>query len=157
MKCIKNLLLFFFFSLSGCKEKLIKEELRPSEEINYVFNLSDTIKKGESIDGIIYYSSDLDTITNSFHDTINYRIVTFLLYEPLAENEKKIVLKDSLRIRDKKIEIKDLLFTKTGKYRITGLITDVVLMNYFDSSGKRDSFRYINKKQEVEKEVFVIE
>ncbi len=170
-KILTFVLIFLLFS---CKKEIDKnamyKELKissenpepPYNQLKYRMTFPDTVQVNKSYHAIIRFESDFDTIIDPIQyidviDTTKIRTIIFYQFEPTKKPKENLILKDSIFVPNKEFLVKNIVFKEKGKFTFCGLINDEVVFEFYDSKGKRDSVHISRRKQQVFKDVVVID
>jgi|SRR5690554_2806503 len=157
-------LCIFFFSCEKKKE-LAEEIQQPSyNQLEYNFNLPDTVIVNKPYSATIEFKSDFDTIIDPVqinpHDPTTMRLITFYHYEPVQTSIKpgdNLILIDSTFVLNKSFEVDNIMFKETGEFIFCGLILDEIRYQGFTKDGILTSIRFEEQKQEIRKKVVVVD
>jgi|SRR5690554_6738033 len=159
-------LCIFFFSCEK-KNELAEEILQPSyDQLEYKFNLPDTVIVNKPYSATIEFKSDFDTIIdplqaggNALKDSIKSRLIYFYYFEPFKNTMKptELVLIDSAFVLNKYFELNNIIFTEKGEFVFCGLIKDEIMYRHYNEKGIRDSVHFDRRKQQVFKNVVVVD
>src|SRR5690554_1108997 len=137
------------------------------DELEYKFNLPDTLIANKLYSATIEFKSDFDKIIDPLQvgglvlkDSIKSRLVYFYQFQhiksPMKSNED-LILKDSAFVLNKKFDIDSIVFKETGEFVFCGLIKDEIMYNHYNSKGIRDSVHFDRRMQQIFKKVVVVE
>ncbi|MDN3706156.1 hypothetical protein QW060_03345 [Myroides ceti] len=137
----------------------------PYNQLKYKMIFPDTIQLNRPYEATIVFESDFDTILppvqiDAISDSTKTRLITFYQFEPIKspmKDENDLILKDSMFVLNKKFSVKNIVFKEKGTFTFCGLIFDEVMYNYYDNKGKRDSIHFTRRKQQIFKNVVVID
>ncbi|WP_448606647.1 hypothetical protein [Paenimyroides ceti] len=171
----KILIFVLMILLYSCKkdEEEIDKDLKitsenpqpPFRQLKYKMVFPDTIQVNKPYEATIVFESDFDTIIEPIQyieviDTTKIRVITFYQFEPIKspmKDENDLILKDSMFVPNKEFNVKNIVFKEKGTFTFCGLIYDEVMYNYYDNKGKRDSIHFTRRKQQIFKNVVVID
>jgi|SRR5690554_242414 len=162
----------FYFS---CKkeEKNITDEREIATEnqqsfydqLDYKFNLPDTVTVNKLYSATIEFESDFDKIippiqvSSALNDTTKTRVITFYRFESFKHTMKptELVIIDTAFVLNKSFDINNIVFKEKGEFVFCGLIEDRIMYNHYNEKGIRDSVHFDRLKQEIFKNVVVID
>lgn len=159
---MKSILFFLgtLFVLSSCaKKENVKEN--KNTQILYHIKFPDTIYKGESVNGEIYYSSEFEKLTKNFVKKDTVRTLNFYmnLTDNLDYNNEYLLESDDYfsAIDYKTIPFYDVSFKETGTFYIDGIILDRLYCNTFKKDKEGEYiFNMSEIKLRVKKKIVVI-
>ena len=137
-------IIVFFLALIylGCKDLSndSAKNLSPKKEkdkhgFDYRIDFPDTLYLNKLYDGEIYYESPMDTIIKKFFNPEEDRYVVFRCPPGNGYTFRQKSYIDSIgeyrfgAVNNRTIPIYDLIFSKTGNYKISGFVNDLVLLN----------------------------
>ncbi len=171
----KILIFVFIILLYSCKKdkQEIDKEFKissenpepPYNQLKYRITFPDTVQVNKPYQATIRFESDFDTIIEPIQyinkiDSTKSRIITFYYFDhiksPMKE-ENDLIIKDSMFIPNKEFLVKNIVFKEKGTFTFCGLIYDEIMYNFYDNKGKRDSVHFARKKQQIFKDVVVID
>jgi len=133
------------------------------DELEYKFNLPDTVIVNKPYQATIEFKSDFDSIIDPVqinpHDSTKVRLITYYRYEPVRSPMKSIgelIKIDSTFVLNKNFEI-SIVFREKGEFIYSGLIKDVIMHNHYNERGIRDTVSFEEFKQQIHKKVIVVE
>ncbi len=173
-KILTFVLILFLFSCKKEKdENAMYKDLKissenpepPYNQLKYRITFPDTVQVNKPYQATIRFESDFDTILppvqiDAVSDSTKTRLITFYHYVPVKpsmKNENDLILKDSTFIPNREFLVKNIVFKEKGTFTFCGLIYDEIMYNFYDNKGKRDSVHFARKKQQVFKDVVVID
>src|SRR5690554_8028482 len=133
------------------------------DELEYKFNLPDTVIVNKPYSAVIEFQSGFDSIIDPVqvnpHDSTKVRLITYYRYEPVRSPMKSIgelIKIDSTFVLNKNFEI-SIVFREKGEFIYSGLIKDVIMHNHYNERGIRDTVSFEEFKQQIHKKVIVVE
>lgn len=154
---MKSILIFFgsLLLLSSCREN-------KNTQILYHIKFPDTIYRGESVNGEIYYSSEFEKLTKNFVKKDTVRTLNFYmnLTDNLDYNNEYLLESDDYfsAIDYKTIPFYDVSFKETGTFYIDGIILDRLYCNTFKKDKEGEYiFNMSEIKLRVKKKIVVID
>src|SRR5690554_1707552 len=133
-------------------------------QLEYKFNLPDTLIVNKPYKATIEFESDFDTIIDPVqinpHNPTTMRLITFYNYESVRfplESQKTLILKDSTFVLNKNFDIANIVFQEKGEFVFCGLILDEIRYKEFTKEGVLTSIHYEERKQEIRKKVVVVD
>src|SRR5690554_267999 len=135
-------------------------------QLNYTFNLPDTVIVNKPYQATIEFKSDFDTIIDplqaggaALEDPTKDRLITFYRFESFKHTMKptELVIIDTAFVLNKSFDINNIVFKEKGEFVFCGLIEDRIMYNHYNEKGIRDSVHFDRLKQEIFKNVVVID
>ena len=160
---MKSILFFLgtLFVLSSCaKKENVKENIK--DQVLYYIKFPDTIYKGKSVNGEIYYSSHFEKLTKNFikKDTIRRLKFYMNLTDNLDyDNEYLLDTDNYFSATDyKTIPFYDVSFKETGTFYIDGIILDQLYCNTFKKDEEGEFIVNMSEiKFRINKKIVVID
>lgn len=127
----KILSLTVIFILIGCNNQNDKELMSKRDLIKkYHFDFPDTLIVNKKYDGILYYKSELDSISSKMADLENYRYSRLLISktDKIASTNDEILekIKDTFWAKNnREIIFTDISFNKKGIFYLEGFIYNI--------------------------------
>ncbi len=173
----KILIFVLMILLYSCKKEVDKDAIYkdlkissenpqpPYNQLKYKMIFPDTIQLNKPYEATIVFESDFDTIIEPIQyiekiDTTRVRTIIFYQFEPIESSKKtkgNFVVKDSVFVPNKEFSVKNIVFKEKGAFTFCGLINDVIVFEFYDDRGKRDSVHIARRKQQIFKNVVVID
>ena len=173
----KVLIFVVMVLLYSCKKEVDKDAMYkeikissenpqpPYNQLKYKMIFPDTIQINKAYEATITFESDFDTILppvqiDAISDSTKTRLITFYHYKPIKSpmnDENNLILKDSMFVLNKEFDVKNIVFKEKGTFTFCGLIYDQIMYNFYDNKGKRDSVHFAIRKQQIFKNVVVID
>ena len=168
-------LCIFFFSCEKKSEKnpyldiKISSEITqaPYDQLEYTFNLPDTVLVNKLYKATIEFKSDFDTIIDplqaggaALEDPTKDRLITFYHYKPVkstVKSNENLILIDSTFVLNKSFQVDNIVFKEKGEFVFCGLILDKMRYQGYNEQGILSSVRFERLKQQIRKKVVVVE
>jgi len=136
-------------------------------QLNYTFNLPDTVIVNKPYQATIEFKSDFDTIIDplqaggaALEDPTKDRLITFYHYKPVkstVKSNENLILIDSTFVLNKSFQVDNIVFKEKGEFVFCGLILDKMRYQGYNEQGILSSVRFERLKQQIRKKVVVVE
>ena len=168
MKNITFFTLLFSITFTGCvnKSKIDESSKKNKNEdlMSVYFDFPDTVIINKKYNGKIIFKSDLDTITESFNDSIYNRYVFYFMqkgnnYTGLKSSELNKYIKDTIgALNNRTIPLYVIQFNKLGKQYFDGFIYDFVVIDTLKKgANNKHKVKLIENKFRINHQITVIE
>src|SRR5690554_2006391 len=137
------------------------------DELEYKFNLPDTLIANKLYSATIEFKSDFDKIIDplqaggdALKDSTKSRLIYFYYYQPTPSPVKSIsqlVLIDSTFVLNKSFDVNNIVFKEKGEFIFNGLIKDELMLSHYNEEGILNGVRFDRLKQQIRKKVVVVE